>query len=226
MFCRCRGASIRCVCSACFTVFARGRRQSAQRSNVNCRIGEYLCYLLRTSCNELSVFRMAVRREPALQSMWMTVSTWLPQNILSSRLTGSCMVQIFQDGTWKNLPAELVGHGAGSNDITVLAPVTQLSVRYPLHATTAGLTLGQDVLFLGFPYGLANELGELNNYFPVPLVKKGIVSALQFEEARVLLLDGHNNPGFSGGPVVYQSTTDREGSMTVVGRSVGLSPDI
>ena len=136
---------------------------------------------------------------------------------LVESVDGLCMVQIFQHGTWKNLQTELVGHGAGSNDVTVLAPVTQLSGRYPLHATTVGLALGEDVLFLGFPYGLANEIGELSNYFPVPLVKKGIVSALQYEGAEVLLLDGHNNPGFSGGPVVYKSTTDRLGSMTVVG---------
>ena len=145
---------------------------------------------------------------------------------LVESVDGSCMVQIFQDGTWKNLPAELVGHGAGSNDITVLAPVTQLSVRYPLHATTAGLTLGQDVLFLGFPYGLANELGELNNYFPVPLVKKGIVSALQFEEARVLLLDGHNNTWilrWTGRLPKYNGPgREHDGCW----RSVGLSPDI
>ena len=130
---------------------------------------------------------------------------------------GPCVVKIFHDRTWKDLHAELVGHGAGSIDITVLAPVSQLSPTHPLHTTPAGLALSQDVFFLGFPYGLANEMGKLNNDFPLPLVKKGIVSAMQFGDVKTLLLDGHNNPGFSGGPVVYQSTTDREGSMTVVG---------
>ena len=130
---------------------------------------------------------------------------------------GPCVVNIFQDGTWKNLHAQLVGHGKDGIDITVLAPAQQLSPTHPLQTTSAGITLSQDVFFLGFPYGLANEMGKANNYFPIPLVKKAIVSAMQFGDVRKLLLDGHNNPGFSGGPVLYQSATDRDGSMTVIG---------
>lgn len=43
----------------------------------------------------------------------------------------------------------------------------------------------------------------------MPLVKKGIVSSFLFENPRkVLLLDGHNNPGFSGGPVIYRNAYD------------------
>jgi hypothetical protein len=41
--------------------------------------------------------------------------------------------------------------------------------------------------------------------FSVPLIKKAIISATVHEHgATVLLLDGHNNPGFSGGPIVYR----------------------
>ena len=40
---------------------------------------------------------------------------------------------------------------------------------------------------------------------------------MQLGDVKEMLLDGHNNPGFSGGPIVYQSTTDRRGSMTVIG---------
>jgi hypothetical protein len=46
---------------------------------------------------------------------------------------------------------------------------------------------------------------DLNASFPIPLVKKGIVSSFITGNQRLdyLLLDGHNNPGFSGGPVFY-----------------------
>jgi hypothetical protein len=36
--------------------------------------------------------------------------------------------------------------------------------------------------------------------YPMPLVKRATVSAL---DQHAFLLDGHNNPGFSGGPVVF-----------------------
>jgi len=35
---------------------------------------------------------------------------------------------------------------------------------------------------------------------PLPLVKRATISAL---DQGAFLLDGHNNPGFSGGPVVF-----------------------
>ena len=124
------------------------------------------------------------------------------------------VVQIYRDDEWKDLHVDLVGHGAKCVDLTVLAAGWQISPPHPLEPTIAGLGLGQDVLFLGFPYGIASDSGNINNRFPFPLVKKGIVSALFQDDANDLLLDGHNNPGFSGGPVVYEDT---EGALKVAG---------
>ena len=132
-------------------------------------------------------------------------------------ISGLGTVQIFHDNSWKHLQVELVGHGRQGIDITVLAPRLQLSPAHQLHATIAGVVISQDVYFLGFPYGLTNEVGKLNNKFPLPLVKKAIVSAIQFGDVKTLLLDGHNNPGFSGGPVVCRRVEDRQGVLTVIG---------
>ena len=54
---------------------------------------------------------------------------------------------------------------------------------------------------------------KLNGGFPLPLVKKAPVSAIQFR-GKPLLLDGHNNVGFSGGPVARRGTKEEQ---TVVG---------
>ncbi len=46
----------------------------------------------------------------------------------------------------------------------------------------------------------------MNRKYPLPLVKMGIVSSMQYEPqlgCSSIILDGHNNPGFSGGPVVF-----------------------
>ena len=62
---------------------------------------------------------------------------------------------------------------------------------------------GQDVYFLGFPYGLHGDMSALSNDLPFPFVKKGIISLFHNDGVNRIYLDGHNNPGFSGGPVVF-----------------------
>ena len=69
-----------------------------------------------------------------------------------------------------------------------------------MEASTGGLIYGQDVYFLGFPYGYTGSFVFTDGGYPLPFVKKATVSLL---ERKTMILDGHNNPGFSGGPVVY-----------------------
>ncbi len=87
----------------------------------------------------------------------------------------------------------------------------------PLQATCVGAVFSQDAYFLGYPYGLELRMGS----FAQPFVKKAIFSANN-EDAnglRVWYLDGINNPGFSGGPVVFckQGTTDWQVAAVVSG---------
>ncbi|MYC29349.1 MAG: hypothetical protein F4X65_04560 [Chloroflexi bacterium] len=63
------------------------------------------------------------------------------------------------------------------------------------------MVLAQDVYFCGYPYGLTVEAGpDINQGFPIPLVKKGVLSGMSPNR---FLIDAINNPGFSGGPVVF-----------------------
>jgi hypothetical protein len=67
------------------------------------------------------------------------------------------------------------------------------------------MAYSQDAYFLGFPYGLAwTPRVTLHQGQPIPIAKKAIVSGeIEVRPGHdVLLLDGHNNEGFSGGPVV------------------------
>ena len=120
--------------------------------------------------------------------------------------------EILRDGTYKEIPISVIGHGNGDIDISVLATDFRLSPTHPLPASSKGIVLAQDVYFLGFPYGLANSIENIqtiNRAFPLPLVKKGIVSAFSDENGTTkFLLDAHNNPGFSGGPVVFSRPED------------------
>jgi hypothetical protein len=112
-------------------------------------------------------------------------------------------IEVFHGDEWRRLSVSLVGHGPQDVDVSVVALHQQLSPVHPLPPTTAHLVYGQDVFFLGFPFGLASNSKDLNGGFPLPLVKKATLSAIDFGPNAVMLLDGLNNPGFSGGPVVF-----------------------
>jgi hypothetical protein len=116
-------------------------------------------------------------------------------------------VRLFRSGIWKEYEVAIVGKAAGSLDIAVLAFPEQLCPPFGFKQTSGiGLGVGQDAYFLGFPYGLHAENDPRIGDFPLALVKRGIVSAfvgLKPMQTDLLLLDGHNNPGFSGGPVVF-----------------------
>ena len=88
------------------------------------------------------------------------------------------------------------------NDVAVFATGVKLGPRYPLSIGMAGVILSQEVYFLGFPYSMITYWNE-SKVAPLPFVKKAIVSQIELSEhSSILYLDGHNNPGFSGGPVV------------------------
>ena len=92
-------------------------------------------------------------------------------------------------------------------DIAVLVPPEQLTVNYSLEPTSKGLELGQDAYFVGFPYGEQ----FVKTYSALPgvygLIKKGMVSqfdSMPERDMQRIFLDGYNNPGFSGSPLVYR----------------------
>ena len=64
-----------------------------------------------------------------------------------------------------------------------------------------GPTFGQEVWFLGYPFGIHTH--TKNSEFP--FIKRGTISAIDASnpDAAVLYIDGFNNPGFSGGPILY-----------------------
>src|SRR5262249_6713368 len=73
--------------------------------------------------------------------------------------------------------------------------------------TSDGAVYGQEVFFLGFPYGITGPFTLGPEGYPIPLVKRATLSLFHGD---VWLLDGHNNPGFSGGPVVFKKPGTEE----------------
>lgn len=67
--------------------------------------------------------------------------------------------------------------------------------------------ISQSAYFLGFPYGLGTNSFQLNDGYPFAFIRKTIISSFSSQNDDLLgsriFLDGHNNIGFSGGPVLY-----------------------
>jgi len=125
---------------------------------------------------------------------------------------------IFHDGSWKQLTVQLVGYGTSDSDIAILTSDVLIS-QNELRARTSVLAFGQEVFFLGFPFGLSPDVGDANRGFPMPFIKGGRFSAIssQQDDLDTLFIDGFNNPGFSGGPVVFQPINNCETQWEVAG---------
>lgn len=109
---------------------------------------------------------------------------------------------------------------SGTVDIAVmrLKPYHMLTNAYDNENSSTGMTLGQDVYFLGFPYDYDQwvQQSPLSNT-PVPFIKKACLSSvIKSNDDIMLMLDGHNNPGFSGGPVCFQSNSNKKMSIAGV----------
>lgn len=77
-----------------------------------------------------------------------------------------------------------------------------------------GLMPGQPMKFLGYPHGLQTNFPNPNGYLS-PLVRTAFFSGIiEVEGKSILVLDGFNNPGYSGGPVF---TTNDQGFPQLFG---------
>lgn len=116
-------------------------------------------------------------------------------------------LKIFHERKWKQCPVTLVGSGEGEVDVCVLAPQYRLSSDIPLDPAIGDFILGQDAYFVGYPYKMWSEGGDIMHGRPLPFVKKGTISAGMdpTDDVKRIYLDAINNEGFSGGPWLWQS---------------------
>ncbi|MDD3923286.1 MAG: hypothetical protein PHY39_07160 [Endomicrobiaceae bacterium] len=125
------------------------------------------------------------------------------------------IIQIFKDGAWKNLKVEPIFCEDKEIDIVAfnLPNNKIITPKHKIDNGIGGVKYAQDAFFLGYPYGLHSDSGEINNNYPFPFIKKCIISAI---EKKIIYLDGHNNRGFSGGPVVILKN-DTSNDLQIIG---------
>lgn len=82
----------------------------------------------------------------------------------------------------------------------------ELSV--PIHPSS--ISIGDDAYFLGFPLGLGSVDLPGSSGWQSPFVKRGCISAF-VENNEIFYVDGSNNTGFSGGPVLVRDEKTAKG---------------
>jgi hypothetical protein len=112
-------------------------------------------------------------------------------------------------------------------DIVVLVPNIELqTVPIPsLKVASTGMGMGQECSFLGFPFANTWTATFSNSIqYKMPFIKHCYISGIIRQpgtNASIIVLDGINNPGFSGGPVLFHTGPDQ----VVLGVISGYHPE-
>lgn len=136
-------------------------------------------------------------------------------------------VRVWLFDQWHKVSVKVVGSDplseALEHDALVLSCSEQVS-PFSLSATRGSFYLSQDVYFLGYPYNMATDKVSYPN-ISLPLIKKSIVSGVIKSglDDDFIVLDGYNNSGFSGGPVITALPID--GHIRTIGIISGYRTD-
>ena len=114
-------------------------------------------------------------------------------------------IEIETNSGWKELQVEVVGHSEPELDFSVLGPVERLHQHsHPVNVwPDPHVPIGQEVYFSGFALGLTTPSNFTDFPYPIPLVRRGMLSSYNEEHS---FLDGFVNPGMSGGPVFMMNS--------------------
>ena len=137
-------------------------------------------------------------------------------------------IDIMRYEKWKPLPVTGIFHHPGKPDVAGITLGKQIAPRHPVELYSSQTTIGQDVAFVGFPFGWNNTQFEFNDGYPIPFVKAAIVSAFIAKSgASFLYLDGHNNSGFSGGPIAADHMPPKDPKLgpKIIGVVSGFRPE-
>jgi len=111
-------------------------------------------------------------------------------------------LQFYRSADWREISGDIIFPANKNVDIAVIDLHQRASLETSPELTSESPTIGGQVYFIGFPYGL-HTLYSNGEY--LPLVKAGVFSGLDDSDPVEIIyyVDGFNNPGFSGGPMVY-----------------------
>jgi S1-C subfamily serine protease len=127
------------------------------------------------------------------------------RHVVAGLAASDAVIEVMKAGTWQKVHTiRTLFPSSPDVDIAVFETDEKIPVSYKILMASGadGPTLGQQVWFLGYPWGLGSHAA---NGSEIPFIKRGTMSAIDGSnpQAPVIYIDGFNNPGFSGGPIVY-----------------------
>lgn len=123
--------------------------------------------------------------------------------------TANASVEIWQDKMWKTIKTvKTLFPKSDEVDIAIFKLDEKIPKPYEVQLLTndSSMTFGQRVWFLGYPYQIGSQFASESKWGGgSPFIKGGTLSAIDAHDqnAMVTYIDGFNNPGFSGGPIVF-----------------------
>jgi len=144
------------------------------------------------------------------------------KHFLPNNIENDCVqFSIMQNDRW--LLHEGVAHFHKDSNVDILVIELDYNIfgnNKTDYLNFSGQTLiGAEGYFFGYPMGFKSEmLDNKNDGLPIPLFKKCIYSGVITEKGNpVVLLDGNNTPGFSGGPAFILGFTNNEWNYFLMG---------
>lgn len=119
-------------------------------------------------------------------------------------------LEVMLDRKFTKESATFYTYSDTSIDIAAIRLTRNIKRIAPPQISKGDFFIGQTCMFFGYPYGSFYTDADLSY---IPFVKKGVISA--FNE-QIVFLDGINNPGFSGGPVLVQNDSTKEKKIIAV----------
>jgi S1-C subfamily serine protease len=136
------------------------------------------------------------------------------RHVVNSLPPCDAQVDVWFSDQWKSLTAKRVLVPDSDADVAVLETQWEPPAQFSISAAgdSDGPTFGQQVWFLGYPLWSKDHPHGISSSLPgprkmLPFIKRGTLSAIDSTNPNsvVLYIDGINNKGFSGGPILYWS---------------------
>jgi len=132
------------------------------------------------------------------------------RHVVAGLPIGKAVLQVWLSDKWEDMKIVKTLFPA-SADVDIAVLETEQRVAQPFSIAVPrqdeGVTLGQQVWFLGYPFGDVALTTRFSDQQILPFIKRGTMSAIDSSKtnAVVLYIDGFNNRGFSGGPIIFWS---------------------
>ncbi|WP_312490156.1 trypsin-like peptidase domain-containing protein [Sphingomonas sp.] len=138
------------------------------------------------------------------------------QHVLGHAVAGG-FIYVKKPSGWAKFELNgVTSHPAGQDAATFGLVDFDITISHKFsYPGESPLALGQEIKFIGFPHGLENTASSPSG-FSTPLVRTAFFSGVIIDPStgkKLLILDGLNNPGYSGGPVWAPGPTQDEPTL-------------